>query len=95
MASQPVSYVKAHLAEVLASVRMTREPVVITQNGEGAAVLQDLETFERGRRALALLKVLAMGEADLQRGRVRGQADVFAALRARLPKAGARPGRVR
>ena len=94
MPSQSVSFVKAHLAEVLESVKQTRVPVVITQNGEGAAVLQDLETFERGRRALALLKVLAMGEADVQRGRVRSQQAVFAALKARLPRA-PKPGQPR
>ena len=94
MASQTVSYVKAHLAEVLASVRSSREPVVITQNGEGAAVLQDLETFERSRRALAMLKVVAMGEADVAAGRVTGQREVFARLKAKLPQAG-KPGRTK
>ncbi len=94
MASQTVSYVKAHLAEVLESVRSSREPLVITQNGEGAAVLQDLESFQRSRRALAMLKVVAMGEADVSSGRVKSQREVFARMKARLPRAG-KPGRTK
>lgn len=86
MASRSVSYVKAHLAEVLDSVRESHEPLIITQNGEGAAVLQDLENFERSRRALAMLKLLVMGEADVKRGRVHSQQAVFASLKARLAK---------
>ena len=80
MSSQPVSYVKAHLAEVLETVRTTHEPLLITQNGEAAAVLQDLESYERTRKALGLLKLIAMGEADIQAGRVEAQDAVFARL---------------
>jgi prevent-host-death family protein len=84
MATHPVSYVKAHLSAVLETARSTGEPVVITQNGEGAAVLQDLASYEAQRRTLAMLKLVAQGERDIARGRTVKQRDVFRGVRERL-----------
>ncbi len=84
MAMQSVSFVKAHLAEVIESARSTGEPLLITQNGAGAAVLQDVESYDRTRRALALMKLIAMGEHDVQAGRIIPQDEVFRALRSKL-----------
>jgi prevent-host-death family protein len=84
MSTHPVSYIKAHLSEVLATARATGEPVVITQNGEGAAVLQDLASYEALKRTLAMLKLVAQGERDVARGRTMKQRDVFRAARRRL-----------
>jgi prevent-host-death family protein len=39
---KPISYLKANAAEVLAHLATEREPMVITQNGEAKAVLQDV-----------------------------------------------------
>lgn len=84
MSTLPVSQVKARLAEVIDSARETGEPVIITQNGEGTAVLQDLATYEATRRSLAMLKLVAQGERDLARGRSISQSQVFQELRKRL-----------
>lgn len=84
MPLQTISFVKAHLAEAIDTARSTGEPLVITQNGAEAAVLQDVESFERTRRALALLKLAAMGERDAQAGRTIPQEQAFRALRERL-----------
>ena len=58
---KPISYLKAHAAEVLAQIAAEREPVVITQNGEAKAVLQDVASYEQTQETMALLKVLALG----------------------------------
>jgi prevent-host-death family protein len=84
MKTQSVSYVKAHIAEVLDSVKSTGEGLLVTQNGVSAAVIVSHETWEETRRALAMLKLLAMGERDFESGKAFAQADVFGQARARL-----------
>jgi prevent-host-death family protein len=78
---KPISYLKANAAEVLAELSEKREPLVITQNGEAKAVLQDVASFEQTQETLALLKVLALGQQDIEAGRVKPVTDVVARLR--------------
>jgi len=68
---KPISYLKAHAAEVLARLAEQREPLVITQSGEAKAVMQDVASFEETQETLALLKILALGQQDLETGRVK------------------------
>ena len=56
---KPISYLKANAAEVLTQLAEEREPLVITQNGEAKAVLQDVGSYEATQETLALLKLLA------------------------------------
>jgi prevent-host-death family protein len=78
---KPISYLKANAAEVLAELGEKREPLVITQNGEAKAVLQDVASFEQTQETLALLKILALGQQDIEAGRVKPVAEVVARLR--------------
>lgn len=80
---KPISYLKANAAEVLTQLAEQREPLVITQNGEAKAVLQDVASFEETQETLALLKILALGQQDVEAGRVRPVAEVVARLRAK------------
>ena len=80
---KPISYLKANAAEVLANLTEQREPLVITQNGEAKAVLQDVASFEETQETLALLKILALGNQDVALGKVKPAADVVARLRAK------------
>jgi prevent-host-death family protein len=80
---KPISYLKAHAAEVLASLSEQRQPLVITQNGEAKAVLQDIASFEETQETLALLKILALGNQELAGGKVKPVVDVVARLRAK------------
>ena len=84
MATQSVSYVKAHLAEVIDSVRASHDPLVITQNGANTAVIVDHDSYLRTRQALAMLKLVAMGEQDIAKGRTVSQTEVFRSLKQRL-----------
>lgn len=84
---KPISYLKANAAEVLAHIHEVREPMVITQNGEAKAVLQDVASFEETQETLALLKLLALGQQELAAGRVRPVAEVVARLRTQRGKA--------
>jgi prevent-host-death family protein len=80
---KPISYLKANAAEVLKRLAEQREPMVITQNGEAKAVLQDVASFEETQETLALLKILALGNQDVAAGKVKLAADVIARLRAK------------
>ncbi|MDE2402224.1 MAG: type II toxin-antitoxin system Phd/YefM family antitoxin [Burkholderiales bacterium] len=80
---KPISYLKANAAEVLKQLTEQREPMVITQNGEAKAVLQDVASFEETQETLALLKILALGNQDVAAGKVKPVADVIARLRAK------------
>ncbi len=82
--AQSVSYVKAHLAQVIDQVRDGGGPMIVTQNGATAAIIQDPETYERTQQALAMLKLVAMGEADVAKGRTVTHAQVFRSLKKRL-----------
>ena len=76
-----ISYVKANAAEVMERLKQDREPLLITQNGQACAVLQDVHSFENTQETLALLKVLALGQQDIAAARTRPLADVVTRLR--------------
>lgn len=80
---RPVSWFKAHAAEVLRNVAEDRTPYVITQNGEAKAVVIDIASYEEAQETLALLKLAAMGREDARAGHARPARDALADLRAR------------
>lgn len=84
---KPISYLKANAAEVLATLSEQREPLVITQNGEAKAVLQDVASFEATQETLALLKVLALGNQDVSAGKFKPVGEVVARLKAKKARA--------
>ena len=79
---KPISYMKAHAADVLTDIATTREPIAITQNGEVKAVLQDAASYDETQQTLALLKLLALGNREIEAGETRSLEDVVATLRA-------------
>jgi len=80
---KPISYLKANAAEVLQELTDQRLPMVITQNGEAKAVIQDVASYEQTQETLALLKILALGNQQVAQGKVKPLADVADRLRAR------------
>jgi prevent-host-death family protein len=80
---KPISFLKANAAEILLDLAERREPMVITQNGEAKAVIQDVASYEDTQETLALLKLLALGNRDIEAGRTRPARDVVARLRAK------------
>jgi prevent-host-death family protein len=74
---KPVTYLKSRAADLLNQINETHRPVIITQNGEPRAVLQDPKSYENMRNAIGILKLISEGEADIREGRVRSQEDVF------------------
>jgi prevent-host-death family protein len=80
---KPISYLKANAADVLHRLTEQREPLVITQNGEAKAVMQDVASYEETQETLALLKILALGNREVEEGRVKPLAAVARRLRAK------------
>ena len=78
---RPISYLKAHAAEIVRTLAAQGEPLVITQNGEAKAVVQDIRSYEQTQETLALLKILALGSRQIEAGQVQPAADVIARLR--------------
>ena len=78
---KPISYVKAHAADIIRDVAASRTPIIITQNGEATAVLQDIASYEEIQESLALLKILALSQKDVEEGRVEPVEKAFADLR--------------
>jgi prevent-host-death family protein len=79
---KPISYLKANAAEVLKELTDQRQPMVITQNGEAKAVIQDVASYEQTQETLALLKILALGNQQVAQGRVKPLANVVKRIRA-------------
>ncbi len=82
---KPISYLKAHAAEIVRSLGDRREPLIITQNGEAKGVLQDIDSYEQTQETVALLKILALGSRQIEAGQVQPATDVITRLRKRRP----------
>jgi prevent-host-death family protein len=83
---RPITYLKARAADLLKQINETHRPVVITQNGEPKAVLQDPESYQNMRNALGILKLISQGEEDIKTGKSKAQEDVFAEIENTLKK---------
>ncbi|MDF1536528.1 MAG: type II toxin-antitoxin system Phd/YefM family antitoxin, partial [bacterium] len=65
-----ISYLKANAAEIVRNLGEKREPLIITQNGEAKVVIQDVQSYDQNQETLALLKILALGNRQVEEGRV-------------------------
>jgi prevent-host-death family protein len=80
---RPISYLKAHAAEIVRNMGDRGGPLVITQNGEAKVVLQDIGSYEQTQETMALLKILALGNRQIEAGNVEPAAVVIRRLRER------------
>lgn len=87
---KPISYLKSRSAELLVQLNETHRPVIITQNGEPKAVIQDAASYEKMVNSLNLMKILAHSEKDLQEGKTVKQEALFKQIEDKLLKNKAR-----
>jgi prevent-host-death family protein len=80
---KPISYLKAHTAEIVRQLNEHREPLVITQNGEARIVIQEKESYEQTQETVALLKILALGIRQIEEGKVQTATEAIQSLRKR------------
>ncbi len=81
---RPISYVKSNAAEMLRQVNESRNPIVITQNGEAKAVLMDTASFQEMKDALGFMKLVSQSEHDFQHDKTMSHEDAIAAVRNRI-----------
>ncbi len=74
---KPVTYLKSRAADLLKQINDTHRPVIITQNGEPRAVLQDPQSYEDMRNAIGILKLISQGEEEIKDGKSKPQKEVF------------------
>jgi len=84
---KPISYLKSHTADVVRDLNEHQKPLIITQNGEAKIVVQDIQTYEQTQETLALLKILALGNSQIEQGRVGPATEVFKRIRGRKDSA--------
>jgi len=77
---KPISYLKSHAADIIKELTENREPMLITQNGEAKLVVMDVRSYEEQEEALALLKILALGNREIEEGKFRDAEEVFSTL---------------
>lgn len=79
-----LSQFKATASQLLTELERSHRPIILTQNGAASAVVQDLESYNKTKDALVMLKLLAQGEADIQHGRFVEQHTFFENVKQRL-----------
>ena len=83
---RPVTYLKSRAADLLKQINETHRPVIITQNGEPRAVIQDPQSFEDMRNAIGILKLISMGEEDIKNENILEQEAVFKNIEEKVKK---------
>lgn len=83
---KPVTYLKSRAADVLKHINETHRPMIITQNGEAKAVIQDPKSYEDMKNAISLLKLLSFAEEDIKDGNTHSEEDVFSSVEELLKK---------
>ena len=81
---KPISYLKAKTADVINSVNENKRAIIITQNGEAKAIVQDIKSYENLQNSLNLLKLIVQSENDIENGNTTEQEDMFDNLEKKL-----------
>ena len=77
---KPITYLKSRAADVLKQINETHRPMIITQNGEAKAVIQDPKSYQDMKNAIGLLKLLSFAEEDIRNGDLLDETDIFASV---------------
>ena len=83
---KPISYLKAKTAEIINNVNENQQSIIITQNGEAKAVIQDIKSYENLQNSLTLLKLIVQSEEDIRNDNVINQKEMFENLEKKLFK---------
>ena len=81
---KPISYLKAHASEILRDLTNSQKTMVITQNGEAKAVLQDIKSYEEMQESLALLKILSMSTKSKDKKKYKAIENSFTDIRKKI-----------
>ncbi|MBT4838566.1 MAG: type II toxin-antitoxin system Phd/YefM family antitoxin [Methylococcales bacterium] len=76
-----ISYLKTNTAKIIRDLSANQSAIIITQNGEAKAILQDLKGYEKNQETLALLKILALGQQEIELGKTKPAKQAFTELK--------------
>lgn len=77
---KPISYLKSHAAEIIRGFDENRNPMIITQNGEAKMVVMDIRSYQENKETMALLKILALGNKQIEEGKFQDVDAFFAEM---------------
>lgn len=83
---KPISYLKAHVSEIVNDLNRNGKTIVITQNGEAKVVVQDIKEYEKTQETMALLKILSMSQESIRKGKFKPIEAAFDDLRKKTDK---------
>jgi prevent-host-death family protein len=83
---KPISYIKSHAADVIEKMNIDQKPLIITQNGEAKVILQDLKRYESEQDAIKMLKLLAIGQGEIDKGEIVSSSQAFKNIRKSIKK---------
>jgi len=83
---KPISFLKAHAAELIREISQSQQTLIITQNGRAKAILQDVHAYEQTQASLAMLKILALSAKNLKAGKLKPVHKAFADVEKRIVK---------
>ncbi|MBQ3662680.1 MAG: type II toxin-antitoxin system Phd/YefM family antitoxin [Clostridia bacterium] len=81
---RPSADLRNHYADISKACKESRQPVIITVNGQADTVILSLQDYHQMQAELELLRMLADGESDVSANRVAPIEDTFRNLRTRL-----------
>jgi prevent-host-death family protein len=81
---KPISYLKAKTASVINDVNENQRTIIITQNGEAKAIVQDIKSYENLQNSLNLLKLIVQSENNIENNRTIEQEEMFDNLEQKL-----------
>ena len=81
---KPISFLKTHASAILRDISNNHKTMVITQNGEAKAVLQDIHVYEQTQDSLALLKMLTISKKKMEDGKFKSMEQSFHDIRNRI-----------
>jgi len=74
----PITDLRRDAAAALKRLRVTTQPLMITQRGRAAAVMMSVEAYERAEHERQILRLLARGEREIRAGKGHDLNDVLA-----------------
>ena len=81
---KPISFLKAHASEIIRELSKSKKTIIITQNGEAKAIVQDIKLYEQNQESMALLKILAQSSNSIRKGDVKPISQAFADLGSKI-----------
>jgi len=81
---KPISYLKIKTDDVINSVNQNQRPMIITQNGEAKAVIQDIKSYENMQNSINLLKLIIQSEKEIENNNIISQKEMFNELENKL-----------